>query len=368
MVDLLSLLGLGGDSQNAPSPPIANAPPSVSGVDVTATRPQVTTPGGSTAYNNIPEINAIQNVASQYPQGMNDHLGVTNMLNSKGQSGGGVTLRNLLGTLGDAFLIQAGKAPIHAEQNQRQQIADAAAGFQNNPGIAASRIAATAAPGSMQDAQTLYEADQQNKLRQQMQEQNNFYRQNVIQQRQAQQMDRIAPAIGAMLTSPNIKTADDYKAAHDRATSMLQRIDPDATPADVGAVDPADWKPGIMTNAGMTAGQVARNQTSQDSIAERANAAAANVSKPSNAAYIQNLASRVNNGETLGPGDQAIWNAQTQRSNKPKLNIPGLTPAPSAGSGGPTSSDIAYLRANPGKRALFEAHFGAGSASKVLGQ
>lgn len=348
MASLLDLLGLGSkDIQPIPATTDASTPSAgLSGVDVVAPKTVVNTPGGASAYNNLPEVAAIQDVASQYPQAKNNHLGLANMITSGGQPGGGITLRNLLGTLGDAFLIQGGAQPLHAQQAQREQIADAAAGFQNNPDIAASRIMATGAPDSFDDAQKLYNSSHVQKLQEAQQAAVNQWRESQQTDKVNQQLQRVTPYIGAITNDPSIKTNDDYAKAYARGLSMAQRIDPNATGADVGMIDPQDWKPGMGTTTGMTQGQNARNQTSNASIDERAGAASQNhqdrvrgqdlnSDRPSTAGYLQGLATRVNNGKVLGPGDQAIWNAQTQRGNKPKLNIPGLTPSGSGRPGAP---------------------------------
>lgn len=54
-------------------------------------------------------------------------------------------------------------------------------------------------------------------------------------------------------------------------------------------------------------------------------------------------------------------------SLQPNAAPPQQQAAPSSGGSGPTPSDIAYLRANPGMAAKFEARFGRGSANQVLG-
>jgi hypothetical protein len=50
------------------------------------------------------------------------------------------TLRNVLGTLGDAFLINAGHDPIFAPQRQMERTGDALYGFTDNPAAAIERL------------------------------------------------------------------------------------------------------------------------------------------------------------------------------------------------------------------------------------
>lgn len=76
---------------------------------------------------NRSQIEEIQQAASNAPQ----HEG---MFHTKG------TLRNILGVLGDAFLVQSGNKAVYASQRQREKESDAIAGFTQNPMAAAERL------------------------------------------------------------------------------------------------------------------------------------------------------------------------------------------------------------------------------------
>jgi len=58
----------------------------------------------------------------------------------KGMFGVKGTLRDVLGLVGDAMLIQGGRDPIYRPQRQREQTADAMAGFTRDPEGAAERV------------------------------------------------------------------------------------------------------------------------------------------------------------------------------------------------------------------------------------
>lgn len=341
--------------------PAASAPPPVSGVDVTAASPRANATHLS-AYDNNPEVQAIKGVEAQYQPP--DAMGIPGALGMHG------SMRNLLGTLGDAFLIQSGHQPLHQQQMQREQLADSMAGFQDNPAVAAGRVAATPVPGAPEMADKIYQNYQTQQLRQQQQEYTNQWRNAQQGDKVNQQMQRITPYVGAIANDPSIKTKDDYTKAYNRGVSMAQRIDPNATGADVGLVDPEDWAPGVGSTSGMTAGQVARNQTGQASIAERANASAARnatairgqnmtAGRPTSPGITQAMIDKQNSGQTLTPAEQQVWDAQTARGKpKTKLNIPGLTVATPGGRPAPSASDLAYVRAHPESRAAFQSHFG----------
>jgi len=99
--------------------------------------------------NNVSYIEEARDALSKAPQ----HKG---MFRTKG------TLRNILGTLGDAFLVQSGNKPVYAPQRQLERQQDALSGFTVNP-IAAIERMAQVDPKAAQD---LYDTYQGNLLRQ----------------------------------------------------------------------------------------------------------------------------------------------------------------------------------------------------------
>lgn len=60
----------------------------------------------------------------------------TGMFGTKG------TLRDILGTIGDAFLVQSGNKAMYAPHRQQEKMSDALAGFSDNPLAAIERLAA----------------------------------------------------------------------------------------------------------------------------------------------------------------------------------------------------------------------------------
>lgn len=60
----------------------------------------------------------------------------------KGMFGLKGTLRDIIGTVGDAFLINEGADPIYSKRRQQERESDALAGFTDNPLAAAERLAA----------------------------------------------------------------------------------------------------------------------------------------------------------------------------------------------------------------------------------
>lgn len=83
------------------------------------------------ALENVPNINQ-RDVALESSQEASNHKG---MFGVKG------TLRDVLGLVGDAFLIQGGNKPIYAAQREQEKLSDAMAGLTENPVAAIERVA-----------------------------------------------------------------------------------------------------------------------------------------------------------------------------------------------------------------------------------
>lgn len=85
------------------------------------------------------------------------------ILPRRGMFGTKGTLRDILGTLGDAFLVQSGNKQIYAPQRQMEKAGDAMFGAAQDPLQAAERLAAL---GHVEEAQALIEQHQQDEYRQ----------------------------------------------------------------------------------------------------------------------------------------------------------------------------------------------------------
>lgn len=85
----------------------------------------------------------------------------------KGMFGTKGTLRDILGVVGDAFLMQSGNDPLYRPQRQREQQGDALTGFTDSPEMAMAAIERLAAAGETQLAQQLYSQVQAGQAKQQ---------------------------------------------------------------------------------------------------------------------------------------------------------------------------------------------------------
>lgn len=372
-------------SAAAPVTPPAPSPTStpVDGFTITAKRPAPNYDNSSavaSAQSALSKANAAaQQVPPSYAQGGSDNPGIFGLLPPHMQHG---TLRNVLGALGDAFLVGSGRAAQYEPRMQRQEIGNAMAGIDmsdpKSVSAAVNRIAATGVPGSAEMAQQILE-------RQQMLQQNNWYRQSVINDRNQSTINRQAPFVAGQ--AQKITDPDQYaKYYQDWDSRIKAAYGPDHTAAEYGLPDPSDWKPGSMDYAGMTGGQIAREDTSKASIDERADAAAKRDAttrrgqdmrsgdsrystnhragrSPTSSGILQGLIDKQNRGETLTPAEQAYWSSQI---NGKKGGSRGLL---TTGGGNPpvvTNGDVAYVRAHPEAKAKFIAHFGAAAYNKYV--
>lgn len=315
---------------------------------------------GANPYDNSQQSGQLNSAvnAEGPPRGGMANPGIYGLLPHNLQHG---TLRNVMGALGDAFLVGSGRQAQYEPRMQRQEIGQAMAGYNpNDPQsvqAAIQRVAATGAAGSPEMADQLQKNANDIALRKQIMEQNNSYRQSMIDSRHDGSLQRMTPYIGAMVGGA--KDQASYASAYQRAESIAQRIGPEYHAADFGLIDPKDWTPGAAANAGLTANNIrvsgdkaqqrATSMRNTDvSAGSRVQAAGISANRPQNAAILQNLITKQNSGQALSPAEQAAFDHLTQvskgrggRSLPPGLvvgggaaganaNIPVLTPQQAA--------------------------------------
>lgn len=118
---------------------------------------------------NLGAIREAQDVERKLREARKLPKGDPNRIEShKGPFGVKGTLRDVLGTLGDALLINAGKSPIYKPQREKERLADAAAGMTSDPLGAVERLAAV--PGGLNVAKEVQNHYENQLLRQQQQE------------------------------------------------------------------------------------------------------------------------------------------------------------------------------------------------------
>lgn len=339
-------------------------------------------------YDNTKDVQAMQAAqGANPPKGGSDNPGIWGLLPENMQHG---TFRNILGALGDAFLVQSGHQPTYAPRMQRQEVANAMQGYENNPKAAIERVFGTAAPGSAELGEKMQSQYENQQLRMAQQDATEQYRQantdlrrdnnaSLAQNRTEGQLRMIAPQVGAWLQAA--KTSQEYATAYARGQSALGRIGKDVSMNDIGAIDPKDWQPGADVNVGQTANSVARTasqdtragaerkiqQQNADTNTYRAHHPNYRPQQVTNAATIDSIRQKVNAGQALSAGDQAVWDKATKVKGGAGSTLHAATtaggPAPAAPSGA-----VEYLKKNPGQRAAFDAKYGPGASAKILGR
>lgn len=335
-------------------------------------------------YNNSAQSGAVNDAltAEGTPQGGSANPGIYGLLPKSMQHG---TLRNVLGALGDAFLVQSGHAPVYGPRMEQQKIGQAMAGYDpSDPAsvqAAIQRVASTGAPGAAEMADKMQKNANEIALRKQIMEQTAQYRQGMTDNRNDNALQRMTPLIGGMVAGATDKAS--YASAYQRAEAIAQRIGPQYHASDFGLVAPEDWTPAASATAGLThnnllvsGDKAAQRQVSMRdtdvSARSRVQAAGVSAGRPVDAAILQGLITKQNSGQTLTPAEQAAFNHFTQvskggRSLPAGLVVGGAGGAHPPGGAVPQPSDVNYLRAHPEFRAQFDHHFGAGTSNHYLG-
>lgn len=298
------------------STPPQDAPP-VDPSAVTTVAPVTVTapPMKPINYDNSADATAVQQSLQNLPkpQGGGVNPGVWGLLPPNIQHG---SLRNILGALGDAFLVSSGKQAQYEPRMERQQEGQAMAGYANRPEAAIERMAATGTPDAMKNSVAMQDNLNNLNLHQDQLTAQNQYRQDSLDQRKQAQTDsaqarddnviaRMTPYVGGQLSSAT--TPAQYAAAYQNAERMAQRVNPRYHAEDFGAVDPQDWKPG--QTIGTTANQ---DVVSADKAAQRGVSTANNV-RTTNQSNVNNQRST---GASVGNNQRTVnqSNVNNQRT------------------------------------------------------
>jgi hypothetical protein len=257
------------------------------------------------------------------------------------------TLRDVLGILGDAFLVQSGKAPMYAPRRRQEQISDAWAGASKDPMAAAERVGyydANLGQGMLDAAEnreirraqaaSLQETRQATADNQKFQRYKNAREQiggllqtpgavvnGQISPQAVQIADRIARAAGLTLEEFMIAEGMSEEDVRNYASSVM---------------DPYKQQRLGQYEVGLQQGQQradASTTSAQASMirAQRPPAGRA-PAQPTNAGELARIRGLVNAGKTLSPGDQATWDKSIESSGSRSSGRKSLNnPSPSTG-------------------------------------
>lgn len=235
----------------------------------------------------------------------------------KGMFGIKGNLRNILGVLGDAFLVQSGNKPVYGPRRAQERASDALYGFTQDQPAAAERLAAAGYPDA---AAELYKQYQTNDYKQNMLESLQANRESQIRTRDAASMMKIRDLMTRMAN-----------AGQDRETLELM--------ARALGVDPVDVLPDQLdttfSTSGMTVAQQ-RDEPRKDARIQqgqrRVDIAQQNADRPR-----QGRAPRAENRDeryirlsnedpnTLSAGERAWLANENSKGKKSRGRLPGNT-------------------------------------------
>lgn len=280
-------------------------------------------------------------------QGLPEHKGYL------GVHGG---LRTLLGTLGDAFLVQGGGKAVYAPKVQQEKESDALVGFAQNPSDAIGRLAAINPDAAIKLQSTL--------MNQQLAEGRINQASKKIGATAAvqgmTQLGRIARAY-SQATDPSAKTQlqQVYQQARERAGLTAEDV-PDLDDTNAGSIA-ASGTPALIQTDQKIAGQgdaraeTLRSHTANEAVAQenagsnalKAKAAMTSASRaratpnPTNASMAQGLLQKVQSGQTLTPGQESFLDRMGYGQNsKGKASAFGSSATPAAVPAAPANPQI----------------------------
>lgn len=138
----------------------------------------------------------------------------------KGMFGIKGTLRDILGLVGDTFLIGSGANPIYMPRRDQERLGDAAAGYTEDPRAAAERLAQL--PGGLQIGRDLLEEAQNSDLKKAQLESLTATREDLAASRRASRYDKARPALTALFNKPGAYLEDG--SVNPRAKAMAETI------------------------------------------------------------------------------------------------------------------------------------------------
>lgn len=178
---------------------------------VTATAPASTKQYGNTSGAVAPDMgnNRYLQQAQSALEAAPEHKG---MFGVKG------TLRDILGTLGDAFLVQSGNKAVYQPNKQKERESDALGGFTQDPLGALERLSQVN-PEAAQKAYQAYQTDQTNmQTRTATNENTAALRVAQAQRLEEQRQENFTKTVGGLVSG--ITTKEEYKRARELAGKL----------------------------------------------------------------------------------------------------------------------------------------------------
>lgn len=258
------------------------------------------------------------------------------------------TLRDILGTLGDAFLVQGGAQAVYAPRRQQERMADAMAGFSaGDPASLQSSMERLSAAGFGKEAMGLFEAASQAQARQ-------AAAQTAQQSAESQAGDRrwgnikdarnaIARLFASSQAIKNPLLADTQAARIAQAAGVTLEdlgITANMTPEERAMYATGDMTVNQQMQVPFTERRVATGERNAQTAANRPGPQPRATPNPTEASIAAPLLAKVARGIPLTPGEQDALDRTApapsstgRRGSTPLRAAPGGTAAPGAAPG-----------------------------------
>lgn len=307
-----------------------------------------------------PEAAAISVAQSPLPAAVDNRTApdkslMNELIPRKGMFGTKGTLRDVLGLIGDSFLVQAGKDKVYQPTREREKLASAMYGFQNSDAAAMQAVERMNAMGYADQAAKLYDQIQDRKVKQAQVQSVADNRTSQIADRKFKGNERYFNIAANMFRG----TAGDpvkFEAAKNALKNLA--LNNGIEPVDVLGYDldeltseqamalsrgninvyQQEQLPIQQGRLAVAERQAATGERNAASGETRARAAMINAQKPraaprpaatTEASEIARIRQKINKGEKLGKGDQATWNKYTEPKGKKKFGFdPSKVPLP----------------------------------------
>ncbi len=231
----------------------------------------------------------------------------TGMFGTKG------TLRDILGTVGDAFLMQGGRDPIYSAVRRNEKMADAMAGFSQNPQAAMERLAA----GGFNDEAMKIASEQRQMLQERINQgkldatvANNA---SLADDRRWGNVKDATNIIARMFGSPQAQANPEAAIAQAELIAKQAGVDlaslgvsPGMTSDDMQLYSRRDMTVNQQEMLPRRDRQLAISQQNADTSRQNSNKPERPVT-PTEAGEIARIRAKLNNGEPLSAGDKATW-------------------------------------------------------------
>jgi hypothetical protein len=240
------------------------------------------------------------------------------LIKRKGRFGVGGTLRDILGTIGDAYLIGNGRTPLYDTRRREERIASNQYGFTQDPAAAAERVGELddAAARDLYKAYSTVDIQKTNAERQQANTDRQFAKDEAIEFAKNRQVAlnmmsaAQSPGEQKMILQWLKEGGRDFDSLplHLVAAGGINRYQQEMIPIQKERTD--------ISRQNANANTTRANRPPQPRAAPN----------PTAASIIAPLAEKIRKGQTLTPGEQKVYDDLRPSRGKSKRALPALPP------------------------------------------